>query len=118
MRILMWSSGRSLRTPVVVLSGYASLDNALRGADFAGEAPCGGEAGAKPARRHWIGRRARPGASMAADRGKRRPGVASSRALARDAGRQTEVAARTGLERTQLCRKIKMLGLRSSLKGK
>jgi DNA-binding NtrC family response regulator len=142
--IRAWSSGRSLRTPVVVLSGYASIDNAveatrLGASDFL-EKPISLEKLLAAVKRATSQHAAVESLAAPSPASQWPPAAGSLgpewpqavlglpyrearmefdrayflHALARDAGRQTEVAARTGLERTHLYRKIKALGLRSA----
>ncbi|OGA64227.1 MAG: hypothetical protein A3G81_25170 [Betaproteobacteria bacterium RIFCSPLOWO2_12_FULL_65_14] len=147
--IRAWSNGSALRTPVVVLSGYASIDNAveatrLGASDFL-EKPIALDKLLKAVKRATgdAAARSQPGLFSAAPEWQ--PGNAEKdwpewpqavmglpyrearleferayflNALAREGGKQIEVAARTGLERTHLYRKIKALGLRAALRRK
>lgn len=146
--IRSWSSSGRLPVPVVVLSGFATIDNAveatrLGASDFL-EKPLSLQRLLAAVHRAISGAAlpstypkpaARPELTVAA--GDPSPEWPPSvlalpyrearleferayflNALARDGGRQTEVAARTGLERTHLYRKIKTLGLRSNLRRK
>ena len=146
--IRSWSSSGRLTTPVVVLSGYATIDNAVEatrmGASDFLEKPIALQkllAAVKraisqpPARGPFAVPAAAPDwTPVAGDAPPEWPASVLGlpyrearreferayflNALARDGGSQTEVAARTGLERTHLYRKIKALGLRSSLSRK
>lgn len=143
--IRSWSGSGGLPAPVVVLSGYATIDNAVEAtrmgaSDFlekpislqkllaavrrALSGPVAHARGAMPAAPpDWPA----PAANAAPDWPASVLGLPYREArmeferayflnaLAREGGRQTEVAVRTGLERTHLYRKIKALGLRSVL---
>lgn len=143
-----WASARTFRTPVIMLSAYGSVDNAveatrLGASDFL-EKPI-----ALPKLLGAVKR-------ATSDPGPRRPATLSAalaawepdaqeqaqdwpqaafglpyrearieferayflNALTREAGNLSDVAARTGIERTHLYRKIKALGLRSSFRRK
>ena len=145
--IRAWSNGGTLRTPVVVLSGYASIDKAveatrLGASDFlekpialekllkavkraTGDAVSRSSLASPTAAQEWTPSAAEndlpqwPPAVLALPYREARIEFERAyflNALARDGGKQTEVAARTGLERTHLYRKIKALGLRAPLK--
>lgn len=145
--IRAWSNGSTLRTAVVVLSGYASIDKAveatrLGASDFL-EKPIALDKLLKAVKRATADAAARTHVAYSPAATEWQPGSPEKdspewpqavmglpyrearieferayflNALAREGGKQIEVAARTGLERTHLYRKIKALGLRSSLK--
>lgn len=147
--IRSWSSSGRLPVPVVVLTGFATIDNAVEatrmGASDFLEKPLSLQKLLASVHRALSGgalpstflRPAAPPESAAASGDSASPEWPPSvlalpyrearleferayflNALARDGGRHTEVAARTGLERTHLYRKIRALGLRSSPRRK
>lgn len=145
--IRAWSSSGRLPAPVVVLSGYATIDNAveairLGAADFlekpialqkllaavkrATTVPAARNPALPAATTEWTPTSGDapvdwPAAVLGLPYREARMEFERAyflNALARDGGRQLEVAARTGLERTHLYRKIKALGLRSTLSRK
>lgn len=145
--IRSWSSSGRLPAPVVVLSGYATIDNAVEAtrmgaSDFlekpialqkllaavkrAMSAPTARASYAAPAVPQWspaAGDASPEWPASVLELPYREARLEFERAyflnaLARDGGRQTEVAQRTGLERTHLYRKIKTLGLRSAINRK
>lgn len=139
-----WTAGRSFRTPVVMLSAYGSVDNAveatrLGASDFLEKpvalpkllaavkratsepepsmdgifsaAATAWDPASQVQGEHW--------ARGAFGLPYREARIEFERAyflnaLTREGGKLQEVAARTGIERTHLYRKIKALGLRSS----
>lgn len=146
--IRSWSSSGRLAAPVVVLSGYATIDNAVEatrmGASDFLEKPIALQKLLAAVKRAISEPVARGPFLVSAAAPDWNPASTDSlpewpasvlglpyrearmeferayflNALARDGGRQLEVAARTGLERTHLYRKIKALGLRSALSRK
>lgn len=143
--IRSWSTSGRLPAPVVVLSGYATIDNAVEAtrmgaSDFlekpialqkllaavkraTSQPPARGAFALPAATTEWTpltGDAAPDWPASVLGLPYREARMEFERAyflnaLARDGGRQIEVAARTGLERTHLYRKIKALGLRSRL---
>lgn len=146
--IRSWSSTGGLLAPVIVLTGYATIDNAVEatrmGASDFLEKPLSLQRllaavkralSAPAARQPYTTAPAPPEwAPVPGDPAPDWPAAVLGlpyrearmeferayflNALAREGGRQTEVAARTGLERTHLYRKIKALGIRSALSRK